>query len=90
MILHEAAAAALPLIATDACGATVHLLRDGGNGFVVRQGTEPLLQALLAFHHLAQSERGQFSDNSLRLALSWTPELQARHFARKIKELIER
>jgi glycosyltransferase involved in cell wall biosynthesis len=87
VILHEAAAAGLPLIATEECGATDAFLRDGGNGFLVTRKPGALGLALRAFHDAAAVDREEFSRNSARLAWAWTPELQARHFVRHVGSL---
>jgi glycosyltransferase involved in cell wall biosynthesis len=48
MPLNEAAAAGLPLVATDAVGAARELIEDGGNGFVVPAGDADALHDALA------------------------------------------
>lgn len=43
VVVHEAAAAGLPVICTDAVGAAVHLVADGASGYVVPRGNVALL-----------------------------------------------
>lgn len=88
VVLHEGATAGLPLIATRVCGAIVHYLRDGSNGYVISCDVSSLAEALLAFHQMPAEQRQGMSANSERLALTWTPQLQARHFTTKIQMLI--
>jgi glycosyltransferase involved in cell wall biosynthesis/phosphatidylglycerophosphate synthase len=90
VVLHEAAAAGLPLIASSACCATVNFLRDGANGYLVHAEAAAIRDALVRFHALQVEAREHMSDISRGLAQSWTPGLQARHFVAKAHDLIQR
>ena len=59
MVLNEAAAAGLPLVATDAAGAAHELIDEGQNGFMVPAGDEGALAGAL---------RRLASDETLRMA----------------------
>lgn len=48
VVLHELAAAGLPLVASRACGAATAFLHDGYNGFLHEPGDEASLRAALA------------------------------------------
>ncbi|MEM0996677.1 MAG: glycosyltransferase family 4 protein [Bacteroidota bacterium] len=47
VVLHEFAAAGLPLISTDAAGAITAFVREGYNGFLHRRGSKDSLKAVL-------------------------------------------
>ena len=46
VVIHEAAAAGLPIIASHLCGATTAYVRDGVNGFIISPTVENLTQAM--------------------------------------------
>lgn len=48
LVINEAAAAGMAIIATDVTGAAVELVRDNVNGFLVSPGSQPELEAALA------------------------------------------
>lgn len=76
--LHEASTAGLPLISSDACGAAVHLLRDGYNGFVFENGNAGHLAAQFQrLTTLDPSALSVMSTNSHRLSQQYTPALWA-------------
>jgi glycosyltransferase involved in cell wall biosynthesis len=74
MPLNEAAAAGLPLIATDAVGAAHELIEDGRNGFVVKAGDVDALRG--ALERLAGDEalRHSAGERSRELVAQLTPE----------------
>ena len=72
--LQEAATVGLPLIASDACGASVHLLRDGWNGYLVEPGSvDELTTALLRLHNISDEGRCEMGRNSFELSKQYTP-----------------
>jgi glycosyltransferase involved in cell wall biosynthesis len=77
MVLNEAAAAGLPLVATDAAGAAHELIEDGVNGFRVRAGDAQALHD--ALRRLAEdaSFRRRAGERSRELAQRFTPEAWA-------------
>lgn len=76
--LQEAATVGLPLIASDACGASVHLLRDGWNGYLIEPGSvAELTDALIRMHTLSNDARRAMGVNSFELSKQYTPELWA-------------
>jgi glycosyltransferase involved in cell wall biosynthesis len=78
VVLQEAAAAGLPLIASHACGAAVHLLRAGYNGYSCEPGdVEGLASALLQMHHASEEDRRTMGSASTGLAKQFTPDLWA-------------
>lgn len=76
VVLHEAASAGLPVIASPHVGATVHLLRPCYNGFLVEPyKTEVFAQLLREFSSLSCQQREMWSSNSRALAAQYSPEL---------------
>lgn len=75
VVVQEAAAAGLPLICTEACGAAVHLLQDGYNGYLVETGSSrALAAAMLHISTLNESEWTTMSQASFELSKQLTPE----------------
>ncbi|HCY77263.1 MAG TPA: glycoside hydrolase [Ignavibacteriales bacterium] len=78
LVLHEAAAAGLPIIASDVCGATNHFLINGFNGYRINAGdVKQLGNAIENVINLESNELINFSLNSRKLAQSITPEIGA-------------
>lgn len=88
LVINEAMAFALPLIATDAAGATYDLLVEGVNGFVVKSGnSEQLYRAmkrLVDYPHL----REKMGKESLSIIQNYTPAIWAENFINAIEETI--
>jgi glycosyltransferase involved in cell wall biosynthesis len=79
VVLQEAAASGLPLIVSEACGAGVHLVRDGYNGYVTEPGqVRSLSSALVRMHRLSDVERQEFGRRSFELSKQYKPERWAR------------
>ena len=76
--LHEAATAGLPLLASEACGAGVHLLRDGFNGFTFNSGdSKDLCRKMIRLSELGQNALEEYGRNSFALSKQYTPQLWA-------------
>ena len=88
MVLNEAAAAGLPLVATDACGAAHDLIEDGVNGFRVPAGDSGALRE--ALRRLADDPdlRARAGRRSLELSRSFTPEAWAAAVAALARRLV--
>lgn len=87
VVIHEAAAAGLPVLASRACMAAGRFVRDGVSGFVYEAGSVPaLLVAMRQFHELDRRERQLMSRQSKDLALTWSPYLQAERFEALLRE----
>ncbi len=85
--LHEAAAAGLPLIASDAVGAAVHLLREGHNGYLFQaKDTNELKKKLVKVANATPEEWQEMSQASFELSKQYTPKHWARIFMEGIKE----
>lgn len=74
VVVQEAAALGLPLITSDACGASVHLLRDGWNGYLIDSDSEDALsEAMCRIHDLPVERLEQMGERSAVLAQQFTP-----------------
>ncbi len=75
VVAHEAAAAGLPLILSDACGAGAHLLRSHGNGYVFPAGeAEMLAERMERISCLDEAKRREFGGAGFQLSKQYTPE----------------
>lgn len=87
VVLQEAAACGLPLIASDACGSAVHLLRDGANGFLMETNSvASLLRNMQRLHHLTSSELIEMGKYSQNLASQYSPEIWTNILTRGLRE----
>lgn len=91
VVVQEAAAARLPLIVTEACGAGVHLVRENYNGFVAEtQHPKSLAAVLIRMHRLSAKERQEFGVRSWELSKQYTPERWATTLREGLLSLHER
>jgi glycosyltransferase involved in cell wall biosynthesis len=76
VVIHEAACAGLPILASRTCAAAVHLVRDGYNGFTFAPRDAPTLCRLM---QLLSDERqaARMGQNSLRMSYQFDPSLWA-------------
>ena len=89
--LHEAASAGLPLVASDACGAAVHLLQDRYNGAVFGAGDAAhLARGLGRIAAAGEEARQEMGRRSHALSEQFTPERWADTLALGIAELRRR
>jgi len=77
LVIHEAAACGLPIIATDVCGAVPHFLIDGFNGFKVNTSIDSIKLALIKIMSMDDQDLFKFGENSKLLSKSITPEIGA-------------
>lgn len=89
VVIHEAAAAGLPIIATYRCGAVSSFLRDGVNGFIVPPRSERLMDAMLKVVNSSDAELKDMSQVSLTLAKLWSPSMLAKYFAFSVAARME-
>jgi glycosyltransferase involved in cell wall biosynthesis len=88
MVLNEAAAAGLPLVATDAVGAAHDLIEDGVNGFVVPAGDAVALREAIAKLVDDPELRARAARRSHELAAGFTPERWADAVVRLAERLV--
>lgn len=78
LVIHEFAAAGLPLIVTNTCGATSHFVLNNYNGYVVEPGNVIELQkALVKIIESDENQLFEFGKTSRELSLSITPKMVA-------------
>jgi glycosyltransferase involved in cell wall biosynthesis len=77
LVIHEAAASGLPIIATNVCGAAPHFVISGHNGYQVKPVAKNIQLAMEKIMDLETEQLMQYSENSKKLAESITPELGA-------------
>ncbi|HEX7069346.1 MAG TPA: glycosyltransferase family 4 protein, partial [Rhodothermales bacterium] len=89
VVVQEAAATGMPLICSDACGASVHLLQDGYNGFVFETGNSSHLAECMARVSEASDDAfARMSEGSFELSKQFTPERWAETLVKGIASLI--
>jgi glycosyltransferase involved in cell wall biosynthesis len=91
VVVHEAAAAGLPLIVSDGVGAVTHMLQDNFNGWTVPAGDGSALAAAMLRMSNADSARLQeMSDGSRALASRLSPTIWARNLHEEIARRLVR
>jgi glycosyltransferase involved in cell wall biosynthesis len=74
VVLQEAAAAGLPLLCTEVCGASVHLLQDGYNGFLFEPASpKQLTHLMIRLHNLSLEEQVEMGNRSYELSKQFKP-----------------
>lgn len=87
VVLHEFAAAGLPLLASDACGSATAFMRDGYNGFSFRAGSEQAMQrAIQGLFDSSASALQAMGQRSRALSYQLTPESWAATFYSMLDE----
>jgi len=89
LVINEAMAFGLPVISTDAAGATYDLVKDGKNGFVVRAGEETDLYKALKILCNNQELRKKMGRESLKIIEDYTPEKWAQSFIYAVNRTLE-
>jgi glycosyltransferase involved in cell wall biosynthesis len=88
LVIHEAAAAGVPVICTAECGASVRLVQDGYSGYIVETGNSNSLQrAMSRFVRLSEERRVAMGEASYSLSLQFTPQRWAQYIQEKLAEL---
>ncbi len=87
VVVHEHAAAGMPMVLSNAVGAAERFLVEGENGFLFRSGDKASLRdALLAIIRRTDGELLQMGRRSADLGRSWSPEAWARTAVSIIQE----
>jgi glycosyltransferase involved in cell wall biosynthesis len=74
VVVHEAAASGMAVICTSVCGAMVHLVQPGYNGYVVEpDNVDDLVLAMVRYTNLTPQERMKMGANSYALSSQYTP-----------------
>lgn len=88
VVLQEAGASKLPLICSDACGAGVHLLQDGYNGYLFEsENADHLAECLVRMEAASVEERRDMGERSHELSKQYTPERWARTFVQGLRRI---
>lgn len=74
LVVHEAAAAGLPIICTHACAASTWFVRHGLNGAIVNATSRDLSHAMFQLTQLNREAFAEMSEVSRSLASVWTPQ----------------
>jgi glycosyltransferase involved in cell wall biosynthesis len=73
--LHEAVSAGLPIICTSECGAAVHLVQDGYNGYLVSPNSvHEMVRAMERITAVPAAKLGEMGRRSSELAKQFTPD----------------
>lgn len=89
LVVHEAAAAGMSVIVSEAVGASVHLVQDGYNGYIVDTGdADELAQAMLRYTALSQHQRSAMGEASYQMSLQFTPQRWANTLVTRSAELM--
>lgn len=89
VVVHEAAAAGLPLIVSDGVGAVPHLLQDGFNGWTFGAGdVQGMARAMRRMSNASPDRLGDMSDGSRALGSRLTPEIWARNLHEELEARI--
>lgn len=86
VVVHEAAAAGLPLIVSDGVGALTHMLQDNFNGWTVPAGDgSALTDAMLRMSTAGQERLGAMSEGSRALSSRLSPTMWARNLHEELE-----
>jgi glycosyltransferase involved in cell wall biosynthesis len=86
VVIHEAAAAGLPIIASYRCGAVTSLVRDGVNGYVVSPRAESIAAGMMRVAQASGNELRAMSQASSALASLWSPRKLATYLRQMLTE----
>lgn len=87
VVIHEAAAAGLAIIASQRCGAVPAFVRDGVNGFIIQPNPLAIRDAMLKISNYSSDKLESFSLASRTLADLWTPRMLADYFVENVSIL---
>ncbi|MEZ9872028.1 glycosyltransferase family 4 protein [Vibrio sp. 10N.261.51.C6] len=74
VVVQEAACTGLPLIISDKCGASVHLLRDRWNGRSFHsESVDELVESMIWIHEQTEERHKELGANSKKLGEQYTP-----------------
>lgn len=91
IVVHEAATSGLPIICTTACGASLDLVRDGYNGYVVApSNAQALTDAMASMTLMATDRRRAMAAASVSLSNQLTPQRWADSFEERARGWLER
>jgi len=86
VVVHEAAAAHLPIIASYEVGACTYFVRDGVNGRIIPSLSVSIANAMTEISGCGVERLAEMSLRSGSLAELWGPEMLARYFVERITQ----
>ena len=86
VVVHEAAASGLAVIASNKAGSTAHLVQDGYNGYLF-DPLDPthLAMLMLRYSGMHENERRNMAANSVSLARQFSPDRWAAYLLKRIR-----
>ena len=88
VVIHEAATTGVPILCSAACGAGVHLVQDGYNGYQVETGNaEHLAQRMERMTAVSGDERARMGDRGHELSKQFTPQQWTQTFLQGVRQL---
>jgi len=90
VVVQEAAASGLPVIASHNCGAVTAYLRDGVNGYIVPPRAAEIASAMVRVSGATENELLAMSTAGVQLASLWSPSKLAAYFHARICERMRR
>lgn len=88
IVIHEAAAAGLPIVCTTSCGAATRFVWDGYNGVVVTpDDSSALASGLARVSNASDADRARMGQGSSRLAQQITPDRWASYLLERVAQL---
>lgn len=74
LVLHEAAAGGLPILASACCGAVPYFVKEGENGFLFSPGNEKSMRQVISkFIHMEEAQLIRMGQKSRELSTAITP-----------------
>ncbi|MCR9194859.1 MAG: glycosyltransferase family 4 protein [Hyphomonas sp.] len=74
LVINEAMASGVPVVASDCCGATRTVVQNGVTGFVTEADTASIAQALGSLFRLAPEQRKVMGEAASRAIAGWGPD----------------
>lgn len=85
VVIQEAAASGLPLICSDAVGASSHLIREHYNGYIFEsENASELATCLKLMSDLTNEDRIKMGNNSIQLSNQYSPSIWADIFVKQL------
>lgn len=89
VVIHEAAAAGLPIICSNECGACAQFVRDGLNGYIIEPRPGSLKSAMERISHLPPADLEGMSEVSGTLGGMWSPKQLAKYFVDAMRHRVQ-
>lgn len=89
VVIQEAAAAGLPIIASSRCGAATAYVRSGVNGYVIPPSPDEIANAMVRISEAGEEKLLAMSQASVQLASLWTPSRLASNFYSRLNQHLQ-